>query len=106
MVDELLLSLQCPVDTPGKAVGVLYTNCKAGVVHITCTSRNSDFTAEPLSSPPPTQFCERVQLDSIVYNELGNPEDLVSGTEGTANVDEFNALPRFVPLVTNVPYTQ
>ena len=38
------------------------------------------------------QFCERVQLDSIVYNELGNPQDLISDDE---EIDAFNALPRY-----------
>lgn len=39
------------------------------------------------------QFCERVQLDSIVYNELGHPDDLIS--EASGDIDEFKALPRF-----------
>lgn len=38
------------------------------------------------------QFCERVQLDSIVYNELGDPRDLIP--DG-ADVDEYDALPRY-----------
>ncbi|CAM9989821.1 unnamed protein product [Ectocarpus sp. 12 AP-2014] len=37
------------------------------------------------------KFCERVQLDSIVYNELGQPHDLISDASG--DVDEFKALP-------------
>ncbi|CAN0553643.1 unnamed protein product, partial [Ectocarpus sp. 8 AP-2014] len=28
------------------------------------------------------KFCERVQLDSIVYNELGQPDDLISDASG------------------------
>ncbi|CAN0342886.1 unnamed protein product, partial [Ectocarpus sp. 13 AM-2016] len=38
------------------------------------------------------KFCERVQLDSIVYNELGQPDDLISDASG-GDVDEFKALP-------------
>ncbi len=41
--------------------------------------------------PVSAQFCERVQLDSIVYNELGHPDDLIS--EG-GEIDEFKSLPR------------
>eukprot|EP00752_Nemacystus_decipiens_P007738 g6917.t1 len=37
------------------------------------------------------KFCERVQLDSIVYNELGQPDDLIS--QGNGDVDDFKALP-------------
>ncbi|CAM9808423.1 unnamed protein product, partial [Hapterophycus canaliculatus] len=37
------------------------------------------------------KFCERVQLDSIVYNELGHPDDLIS--EASGDNDEFKALP-------------
>ena len=39
------------------------------------------------------QFCERVQLDSIVYNELGHPDDLIS--EGSGDIEEFKSLPRY-----------
>ncbi|CAM9931032.1 unnamed protein product [Ectocarpus fasciculatus] len=38
------------------------------------------------------KFCERVQLDSIVYNELGQPDDLISDASG-GDMDEFKALP-------------
>lgn len=48
------------------------------------------------------QFCERVQLDSIVYNELGHPDDLIS--EGSGDVDEFKSLPRYAN--TDVPTTK
>lgn len=51
------------------------------------------------------KFCERVQLDSIVYNELGHPDDLVS--QGGGDVDEFKALPRFASVIRLViQYTQ
>ncbi|CAN0087067.1 unnamed protein product, partial [Scytosiphon promiscuus] len=36
------------------------------------------------------KFCERVQLDSIVYNELGHPDDLLS--EATGDNDELKLL--------------
>lgn len=39
------------------------------------------------------QFCERVQLDSIVYNELGDPRDLIS--DGAEDADEYDSLPRY-----------
>lgn len=45
----------------------------------------------------PAKFCERVQLDSIVYNELGHPDDLIS--QGSGDVDEFKTLPRYICLV-------
>lgn len=37
------------------------------------------------------KFCERVQLDSIVYNELGDPRDLIS--DGAEDADEYDSLP-------------
>ncbi|CAM9289011.1 unnamed protein product, partial [Choristocarpus tenellus] len=37
------------------------------------------------------KFCERVQLDSIVYNELGDPEQLLSPDNN--ELEEYNALP-------------
>eukprot|EP00903_Cladosiphon_okamuranus_P015657 g14459.t1 len=37
------------------------------------------------------KFCERVQLDSIVYNELGHPDELIS--QGGGDIDEFKTLP-------------
>ena len=32
------------------------------------------------------KFCERVQLDSITFNELGDPDDLVSVDRGEGNI--------------------
>lgn len=40
------------------------------------------------------QFCERVQLDSFVFNELGNPDDLLS--DGNATEDDINNLSRYL----------
>lgn len=41
------------------------------------------------------QFCERVQLDSIVYNELGEPENLIPESE---DAEELKVIPGYVLL--------
>ncbi|CAM9176085.1 unnamed protein product, partial [Sphacelaria rigidula] len=42
------------------------------------------------------KFCEKSQLDSIVYNELGNPVDLLSAASGDTR--EFKTLPNLTLL--------
>ncbi|XP_053609085.1 translation initiation factor eIF2B subunit delta [Plodia interpunctella] len=44
------------------------------------------------------KFCDRVQTDAFVYNELGDPDDLIDKTDDNSPLKDWRSNPNLTPL--------
>lgn len=73
-----------------------YVTARAGTAQVALIAKT--YNVPVLVCCETHKFSERVQTDAFVYNELGNPSDIIRNTKQSTPLENWTTLPHLTPL--------